>query len=802
MRSVWKVLWSCWFVVGMAVQCAAAQARPGAYATGAVPAWVVPVAVASDGAIAPRGHVAYVLHDQQVRVEAQGSVLYMHAARRALDGRGVEQLAHVSINFDPSYQRLTLHALNVIRGGKVLPRLGSTRIQVLQRETELEYLIYDGSMTASAMLDDVRIGDVVEYAYSIAGSNPVFRNQAAGMMGVAWSVPVEHAFSRLVAPSSRAVGVTPHATALKPVVTDADGYRDYRWDQRNVPGLPEENDMPGWHDPYGRVQWSEFADWAAVVHWALPLYRRPADLGPALREQVARIAAEHRDPAGRAAAVLKLVQREIRYLGIEVGAGSHAPSPPALVYQRRFSDCKDKALLMVALLEALGIDAAPALVNTELTSGVAGLAPTPYAFNHVLVRVTLAGQTYWLDPTRALQAGDLAHLYQPDYGQALVLANGTTNLVPMAQPDAVRPKRVASVFDLRAGIDQPVAYTVNTTLRGAAADGMRANMASDQAEIARHYVEFYARSYPGLAAAGALEVGDEQARNTLTVVEKYTIPAIWTRNGAKKRREAQIELSDIEDVLKAPEVVNRTAPLKIAFPFELVETVEVLLPSAWNLKTYKDVVEHPAFDFSYEVSKSDDGRRLLITAYYKALRDHVTPADMASYEARLKQARNALGYRLFEPLPQPAANAPALTSLTGRFGVLIAVLVVLPLWILYYTETRRPRPEHRVVDQRLFRALVAFTLIAGGVLLPQIALQIRLPAALVGLSLLAPYVLATLRLLPASHGLYPWARRHALDDNHVRGHGWWRQIPLRRGVEVIGWCAVGTWLAGRFGGGA
>ena len=113
--------------------------------------------------------------------------------------------AQGSVNFDPGYQRLTFHTLNVIRGGKVLGRLGSTRIQVLQRETELEYLIYDGSMTASTMLDDVRIGDIVEYAYSIAGSNPVFRNHAAGTLSLAWSVPLERAYTRLLMPSAPAL---------------------------------------------------------------------------------------------------------------------------------------------------------------------------------------------------------------------------------------------------------------------------------------------------------------------------------------------------------------------------------------------------------------------------------------------------------------------------------------------------------------------------------------------------------------------------------------------------------------------
>src|SRR3982750_3322319 len=86
---------------------------------------------------------------------------------------------------------------------------------------------------------------------------------------------------------------------------------------------------------------------------------------PALSAAVDGVARGSSDPATRVAAVLRLVQRQVRYLGGEIGAGTHAPSAPDLVYARRWGDCKEKALLMVAMLHALGVDASPALVNTE-----------------------------------------------------------------------------------------------------------------------------------------------------------------------------------------------------------------------------------------------------------------------------------------------------------------------------------------------------------------------------------------------------------------------------------------------------
>ena len=44
--------------------------------------------------------------------------------------------------------------------------------------------------------------------------------------------------------------------------------------------------------------------------------------------------------------------------------------------ERRFGDCKDKTLLLLSLLDALGIEAYPALVNTDVQRGIRQQAPS------------------------------------------------------------------------------------------------------------------------------------------------------------------------------------------------------------------------------------------------------------------------------------------------------------------------------------------------------------------------------------------------------------------------------------------
>lgn len=773
-----------------------AQAAPATYKTALTPAWVLPVAVEEVAAGKPlptRGGVAFLLRDMQTRVDQRGKVSYYHTASKALDGGGVEQVANLSISFDPSYQALTLHAINVIRSGKVIPKLAGAKVQVLQRETELDYLIYDGSQTASVLLDDIRIGDVVEYAFSLDGSNPVFQGKVSSRAEMEWSVPLVRSFVRLLMPLNRPLRIDQRNTTLEPVVSEAGGYRDYRWDQRNITGIRIDRGAPGWYNPYASVQWTEYADWAQVVQWALPLYQTPASTGPALREEIARIGREYAGQAARAAAVLRVVQRDIRYLGIEVGAGSHAPTAPDKVYQRRFGDCKDKTLLTITMLRALGIDAVPALVNTEITRDVAHWAPTPLAFNHVLVRARVDGKEYWLDPTRSMQQGDLAHLYQPDYGYALVLEDGATALAQMA-PAQGGIKQIRAVFDSTDGVDHPVKYTVNTMVQGQRADNLRTQLRHNRSELEKQYENFYARGYDSLRRHGDMDVQDDEARNELTTVEHYRIGNFWVANDKRTRSKAVVEASEIDNVLKAPDAVSRNAPLQLEYPYEVTETTEVRLPTRWNIKTSKLQVQDAAFEYSYQVEKGADDRSVLITAHYKALRDHVEPGELSKYAAHLKQARDQLGYSLSIGTGATAdeADEGERSTLGRRLLLPVGMAVLMGAWLWLAKRMERSSPGHGDVNRRLLLAAVIISGTIGLCAFSGVRLAQVLAPALVLMVLMTRYLLRTVPQVPSTHLLYPLALRlhRARKDTAPVVLG----SLLHHVLPLVGWFAIGAAL--------
>ena len=638
------------WTLAAAAMLAATAAGAADYRIGAVPSWVQPVPF--DSSAHPRADAAnvafgarYDLIDDQVRLSSHTRVRYHHVVSEAITDKGIDDLSHREIDIDPSYETLVISQLDVIRDGKRASRLHDVQVKVLQRERDLESRIYDGRKSIDLDLPDIRVGDIVEFAYTRSGMNPVFDGHHVGDFDMQWRVPVAWVHRRLSTASGLDLRVANFTGAAAPRVAQAGGYDERVWDAHDVPALRLQADVPGAFNPYPWVQWSDFATWGAVARWAEPLYQPPARLGPALRAAVDAIAQQSPDEAERIVATLRLVQQQVRYLGVEIGAGTHAPSAPDVVYARRWGDCKEKALLMVTMLRALGIDASPALVNTDRRDGIGHDLPGAGAFDHVITRVRHQGVDYWLDPTRSPQQGTLSAVSQPDYALALVLDGRATALAAMpASTTAAHSREVLVDVDSRAGLDKPVAYDVRTTYRGFSADMVRNDLDDgERGELQRRYVNFYAASYPGIQVAAPFDVKDDTRTNTLVVTEHYAIKDFWPAD-AKGARQASFHVPEIDNELKSPEEPIRTMPLSLHGPQSLREQMHVHLPIAWPDRHVDRSVVNDAFKFSKSVRV--EGRELTTDYVLEITKDQVSAAGVKAFAADIDKAQDLLGFSL------------------------------------------------------------------------------------------------------------------------------------------------------------
>lgn len=677
-RSGWTragAMLACWLLLSTGPS----LARANDYRIGPTPDWVTPMALDADAptpADQISGGVYYLLSDSQYRGAPGAPAYYSRYATRATRTEGLETVAHVTIDFDPTFQSLVLHSVDVVRDGRRIPKLGSTEVRVIQREQERDLRIYDGRKTATLFLDDVRVSDIVDYAYSVQGRNPAFGDVTFGGTSLQWDVPVRVDHTRTLVPAGTKLQVLSRNGAPEPTRTRVGAYDEYRWLQENVVALTEEDGAPAWFDRHASAEWSQYAQWSEVAGWALPLYTPPATLGPALDAEIARIAAEHATPAARTAAVLRFAQSQIRYLAVQVGVGSFRPNPPRTVLGRRFGDCKDKTLLMLSMLQRLGVPAHAALVHTQSGRSLADRLPAPNLFDHVLVRAVVDGKTYWLDPTRDTQFGQLDRVHQPDYGDALVVAADTTALAPMRAPgQAVARRKIHVVLDAEAGMDADVRMTVTTTSLDHDAEAVRSRMANRPLEqVSEDFKNYYANYYPGIRRDGAMVVDDDREANRVVTRENYLVPGFWEKDAATGHREATVHAADMFDALPALSTPNRQTPLARPHPVDFTLTTELRLHEPWSLDKARETIAHAAFRYDHSSDLKDDGRRIVMVDRYRSLADHVRPGELGDYMAKLKQTRDKLGMQVTW---RPGSDGP-----TGGFNWTVALLA-LSLLVLF-----------------------------------------------------------------------------------------------------------------------
>jgi len=181
----------------------------------------------------------------------------------------------------------------------------------------------------------------------------------------------------------------------------------------------------------------------------------------------------------------------IRYTGVELGEGSFVPRSPAETLARRFGDCKDKSVLLVAALRALDIPAYVALLSAgEDERDVDPALPGFGAFDHAIVYVP-GTPAIWIDPTDPYAR--LGELPAGDQGRwALVAAPGVADLTRTAAAAAAE-NRVLKTREFFLADSGPARVVETIEYGGAAERQQRARLASIQADALRKEVDDYAQ---------------------------------------------------------------------------------------------------------------------------------------------------------------------------------------------------------------------------------------------------------------------------------------------------------------------
>lgn len=668
------------------------------------PSWIQSIELSSPSSI-PVNDLSngtyYLLYDRQINALAKETEYYRRYALQLLNTSAVEDNSQIQIDYDPSYERLQLHTLNVVRDGQIIEKSKTSRFQVLQSEREQDALIYNGALTLSIIIEDVRIGDVLDYSYTIYGSNPVLDGKFSTSLGTDWSVPIHQAEFSLLWPDGKPIKQRSERTADQMSVETNDGVSRYFYSVINSSARTLESDTPEWYEPWGRIYLSEYSDWSQVVDWAIPLYEAALDAQEGVAEQLVSLNLSLMQPEQKITQALFFNQQQIRYLGLEMGTNSHAPSSAETTLQRRYGDCKDKVVLLLAMLKRLGIEAYPALVNTETGETLTERLPSALAFDHVIVKVLLNSKVYWLDPTRSYQVGALDEIYQPDYGYALVIKKGVTELTRMAETTPNTSMLIEETFDLTQGVDQPGVLSVKTRYTGRDAEYQRNRFAQNSLQsISNKYQDYYQQEYGELLQASSLTI-NESVDGAFVSKEEYQLLQPWSVDDDQKQYYLDFYPGTLTEYTKEPSSVKRKDPLHITYPLDNRHIIKVKLPEGWHFNAESFYEKNNIFDFEAVYSFDATLSELTLDYRLRHLKSFVTPAEVERYRASLGKLDRYLAYQIYSTPPEKTfweevsanTSAPELLAI-GSFG-LVFILYIFSL-IAWGIAARRYQPSEQI----------------------------------------------------------------------------------------------------------
>lgn len=589
----------------------------------------------------------YEIIDWQSKLDVKTESFFSRWAEVLNTPAGVEDNSNVRISFDPAYQTIDLHYIRVRRNGEIIDKTDLSEFIIYRKETDRKKLIFDGRMEVQHIVPDVRVGDVLEVAYTISGRNPVIGPHFSEGYQQAYNDVVMRFVQRVILHDDLSVYTASYRDAKDPVISDKNQYQEYFWDLKLPEPVFVDDETPAWFSDYPVYYLSSFDDWAEVGKFFAPLYKVPEKLPNDLEAAVQKIMKDHDDDKTRARAALDFIQRDIRYFAINMGVGGYQPRSVDRIMKRRFGDCKDMTLLLTTMLRKMNIEADPLLVYSKSSKIIMPERPRYGAFDHVVVRAKIGNNAFVLDPTLGEQIGDLDNLNQGGYVDGVIISPRSEGRIEIEDTGPAYFDEYYDSYDLVSSVPDILFTSQSTYYQGSADRIISWIDSSGKKDVEREYLEFYQNSYPSIEQKGDLRFKRDEDNAKVTIEIDYVIKDAWEKDPDDGESYHRFFAKEIASDVPNFKGAKRTTPYAFKHPVRSRQTLDFKIDKSWDIEPTILVEDHDAFYFSLTSTVTEN--RFKEVYEYRSKQDHITPEDFEKTMKALDNADDHIGLYLRAP---------------------------------------------------------------------------------------------------------------------------------------------------------
>jgi cellulose synthase operon protein C len=406
----------------------------------------------------------------------------------------------------------------------------------------------------------------------------------------------------------------------------------FTWTTRNTPPLISEPGMPTVSELAINIHLSTVPDWKTWLSWEQALLEGVFRDSPELEVVARGLGKGNPEPQEKLERIHTFVMEEIRYQqDYESFIAGVKPHPASMTLERRYGDCKDKAVLFIELARKLGVEAHFALVRTRDAGPVRQDVPMQQ-FNHAIVYVPEQPGVVarFFDPTAELL--DVSSVRSDDVGTQSLVFDPKTNVhtwreIPFQNPEANRETTtVALEIDPKGGAKGTL------TLEAVGRSGSLIRRTAKNQAVFSQVGQRIASAYLPNATTSDVRALEVESLRVPAAIRMEVAAGTFARTEGETLR---LKLPSDANPRNTFALATRNHPLLLGTPTQQQMQLELTLPEGFEAKKLPGggTVSLPCLSLTREVSQV--GRVVKSKQTWRTTCERLSAAEYPNYRAKL-----------------------------------------------------------------------------------------------------------------------------------------------------------------------
>ena len=355
-----------------------------------------------------------------------------HTLIKILTDKGKQMFATKRLPYHRRYSTVNvLRALVIKPDGKVVPVPKEAMKDGTMEETQQMNIFEENFRRVNLTFPGIELGDSIETIVETR-SKPLIKGHYNDLMIFQFFEPVLRKEATIEGPASLPLHYVVKNGTLEFSREEKGDRVVYRWKVLNSPKIEQELGMVPITDVALKVVASTFKNWAELSRYGDSLNVGKVDSNEALKAKVAELTKGCATEEEKILAIFRYISRKIRYMGSSMDLGAFIePHQATYTFEKQYGICRDKSILMMAMLNEIGVKAYDAMINVSRQTDPE--IPIIF-FEHAICGVVLKdGRTVYMDPTLELSS-DFGETYVGGRYVLLLDKEGKDLITPPSVP--------------------------------------------------------------------------------------------------------------------------------------------------------------------------------------------------------------------------------------------------------------------------------------------------------------------------------------------------------------------------------